>query len=105
MSGFWYLYHPHLRVTVLVNTPAATTYEVHVTEAITGTELVKITTIAGTFSYYDLIVPRTSIPPGVGADLGTNGNPINLNLEWRRATGAGTATITFVEAVAIDMSF
>jgi hypothetical protein len=107
MSSFWYVYHPHLRVRVLVNTPATTTYEIRITEANSGsnTQLAIVTTTASTFAYWDLIVSRVDIPASVGVGPGFNGNSVNLNLEWRRATGAGTATMAFVEAIATDFTF
>jgi hypothetical protein len=98
-SSFWYMYHPQMRVTVLVNTPAATTYEIRLNEQ-GGTQQDIVTTVANTFQYYGLVVDRNNLT----LNGNHNGEATLIDLEWRRASGAGTATMAFVEGLGLDLN-
>lgn len=100
-SAFWYMYQPHLRVTLLVNTGAGTVGELALYEATTGTQLVFVSAPANTFAYYDLILDRRLTVNGNGP----NGNITNVDVRIRRASGANNVGVTFVEAIGIDLSF
>ena len=102
MSTFWYVYHPNLRATVLINVPASTTYEVRLN--VSGGGQLAIQSVTNSFVFVDLIASRTNANAlAVGSDI--NGNSLNIDLEWRRVSGTGTATMAFVEAVGIDLSW
>lgn len=95
-SCFWYVYHPVLRVTVLVNVPSATTYEIRMMENSHNQQA--LLSLTNTFGYYTMNVYRANT-----TDNGYNGNPLNLDLEWRRVSGTGTATMVIADAVGIDL--
>lgn len=98
-SAFWHVYHPKLRVTCLINVPSGTTYEVRVNE--NGHDQQAITSVTNYFGYIDLIVDREATVVGSG-DF-SNGQEVNLDLEWRRSAGSGTATMVFVDAMGMDI--
>jgi len=98
-TGFWYLYSPHLRVTVLVQNDVGTTSEVRVVEQ-GGAEQAIFGAGSGAFQYVDLIVDRRHCINGTGP----NGNIAALDLQARRVSGAGNAKVCFAEAISIDLS-
>ena len=99
-SGFWYMYHPHLRVTCLCQVDAATTGAIRVKEngAVVQDEAILA---ASSNAYVDLIVDRRN------TNLGSypNGDVAILDVEVKRTSGAGNVNVAFVEAIAIDLSF
>jgi hypothetical protein len=100
MSTFWYMYHPHLRVRVIVQTPAGTTGEVRVKENSQAQQAI-FSIPSNANQFVDLIVDRRNCFYGTFP----NGDDANLDLEFRRTGGAGSVSVIFVEAIAIDLSF
>lgn len=97
MSAYWNVYHPCLRVILLANCPAATNYDVHIMENSIG-ELAYLPLNPNTFQFYVFYVFRTQL----SIANKTSGYSANLDIEWRRTSGTGTATMTFVEGLALD---
>jgi hypothetical protein len=96
----WYMYHPHFRITVLVQNDASTISEVNVNES-GGTNLATVQSPGSTNAYVDLICRRSqTIAAGT-----PNGNQALLTLQIRRVSGAGTVHVRPVDATGIDLSF
>lgn len=97
MSAYWNVYHPCLRVILLANCPAATNYDVHIMENSVG-ELAYLPLNPNTFQFYVFYVFRTQL----SIANNSSGYSANIDIEWRRTGGTGTATMAFVEGLALD---
>lgn len=102
-SCYWYATHPHLRVRVLAQSPTGSTGQVRVNEQASGQQAIA-TLASGSFAYVDLIVDRRTTSNYLAGNI-VNGNPLNFDLEFKLVSGAGPITVTYIEAVAIDLSF
>jgi hypothetical protein len=100
MTTEWYMYHPHLRVRVLVQNDASNSSELRVNEA-GGSYTQTVSVGLGAFQYIDVIIPRKSTTNG----LSSNGNVAILTLEHRRVAGAGTIRTQIISVVGIDLSY
>jgi hypothetical protein len=99
MLGFWAVYHPHLQVTVIVNTPAATTVELLLQE-VGGQIHSDVTTVASTNQFYGLVADRSLLNSGGN----TNGESAWMQIQWRLASGTSAASFTFIEALACNLA-
>lgn len=101
-SILWRTYHPFLLVAVLINVPSGTTYEVRVNE--NGHAQQAIASVTNFFGYRYLFVNRDNTSDAVpsGAFIGQNGTELDLDLEWRRVSGSGTATMVIAETYGFD---
>lgn len=101
MSSEWYMYHPHLRIRVLVQNDAGNSSEIRVSEN-GGNPSLGVTSIpAGAFAYFDIIVLRSQCNSGNSG----NGNVAAINLEHRRVAGAGTIRTQIISVIGIDLSW
>lgn len=96
----WYTYHPHLRVTVFTTNPATTTSEITVVDTNGPSTLGTITGPANTSAFTDIIIKRSSV---FGAPT-SNGNGVPIDVQIRRASGAGTCQALVHDMVGIDLS-
>jgi len=98
---FWYQYHPHLLIEVVANNPASTTSEIQIVDLLNGSAVLDLVTgPAGAVTNIELVVARSAMQ---------NGNFPNGNLNWvevqhRRASGAGTCSTRVLQMVGIDKS-
>jgi hypothetical protein len=96
----WYMYHPHFRITCLVQNDASTVSEIKVSE-LGGVDLASVGSPGSTNAYVDLICRRTqTLSAG-----NPNGNTAFLTLSIRRVSGAGTVHVMPIDATGIDLSF
>lgn len=96
----WYMYHPHLRIRVLVQNDAATTSEINITESGGIDSIVSVGSPGSTNAYVDLVCKRSMMRDG-----NSNGSPALLTLQIRRAGGAGTVHVMPISAIGIDLSY
>jgi hypothetical protein len=96
----WYMYHPHLRIQVLVQNGAATVSEVRVRDS-DGTEYYKEQFAGSTNQYVGIVIPRTEFE---SEPTHVNGNTKFLVVEHRRVSGASTAGALITDALGIDLT-
>lgn len=96
----WYPYHPNLRATCRVQSDAATTGEIEIVETGSGHVYDVQSFGAGVDQEIELIIRRTSM----STSQKTNGNQIELDIMYRRASGAGAVRANIKDIVGIDVS-
>ena len=101
MSSECYLYHPHIRIRVLVQNDVGSSSELRVSENGGNNNIMTVTMGSGAFQYQDLVVARSLLSQGNG----NNGNIAAMNLEHRRSAGAGTIRTQIMSVVGIDLSW
>jgi hypothetical protein len=97
---FWYQYHPNLRIEGWTQNDVGTTSDLKVVDLNSGITLVTQTGIGSGIVPFDLVIDRL---------LTANGTTSNRNVEWlevqhRRASGAGNAKTLIASMVGIDLS-
>jgi len=102
-QAYHYHYHPNIRVTVFTQNDAATTSEVRVVDLDSGNVVAgPITGPAASTSGGVLVIDRMLTVNGSGFG---NGNTTWLEIQHRRASGAGTVRVLVAEVAGIDLSF
>lgn len=97
----WYMYHPHLRIRVLVQNDASNASELRIGESGGNPSILVVSVSAGASAYIDCVVKRSSMVSGNS----TNGNTAIVTLEHRRTSGAGTIRSMIASCVGLDLSF
>lgn len=101
MTCEWYMYHPNLRIRVLVQNDGGNSSELRVSENGGSPELLLHSVAAGAFVYADLVLARSTMAFGQSP----NGNQAEIHLEHRRVAGAGTIRTKVISCVGIDLSW
>lgn len=95
----WYMYHPHLRISIFIQNDVGSTSEIIYNE--NGTTVATITGTSGFFGWMDLIAKRSATTNG----LNQNGAVSAFSVQHRRASGAGTVRSMVAEMIGIDLSW
>jgi len=98
----WYQYHPHIRIRVYTSNPATTTSEVRIVDVNNSNAVISgpQTGPANATTLLEFVVARSSMLNGANI----NGITELIEVQHRRASGAGTCTTLMTEAIGIDLS-
>jgi hypothetical protein len=99
MSSEWQIYHPNLRVRLLIQNDVGSTSEARVSDGINYS--VTIPFGDGFYNYYNHLIPRSKMKNGATF----NSDIASINVEHRRVTGAGTVRTQIISVTGTDQSW
>jgi hypothetical protein len=100
-AASWYMYHPHLRIELVITNDAAAISEVRVRDPVANTILAEDEYPGGSNGYFYITVDRANTESGFP---GVNGNPTYFYVEHRRSDGSGSARTGIADMLGTDLS-